>query len=241
MNDMMEFKDKVAVITGAARGIGKTIAEEFKKQGAKVCVIDITEGEHFVGDISKKEVLESFVTEVIAQYGKIDYLVNNAIPMTKGIEKCTFEEFQYALNVGVTAPFYLSKLFLPYFNEGASIINISSSRDRMSMPQTESYTAAKGGIAALTHALAVSLAGKVRVNSISPGWIDTDYTIYEGPDAIQQPAGRVGNPLDISNMVLFLCSDKAGFITGENICIDGGMTKQMIYHGDHGWKLECDQ
>ena len=241
MNDMMEFKDKVAVITGAARGIGKTIAEEFKKQGAKVCVIDITEGEHFVGDISKKEVLESFVTEVIAQYGKIDYLVNNAIPMTKGIEKCTFEEFQYALNVGVTAPFYLSKLFLSYFNEGASIINISSSRDRMSMPQTESYTAAKGGIAALTHALAVSLAGKVRVNSISPGWIDTDYTIYEGPDAIQQPAGRVGNPLDISNMVLFLCSDKAGFITGENICIDGGMTKQMIYHGDHGWKLECDQ
>ena len=241
MNDMMEFKDKVAVITGAARGIGKTIAEEFKKQGAKVCVIDITEGEHFVGDISKKEVLESFVTEVIAQHGKIDYLVNNAIPMTKGIEKCTFEEFQYALNVGVTAPFYLSKLFLPYFNEGASIINISSSRDRMSMPQTESYTAAKGGIAALTHALAVSLAGKVRVNSISPGWIDTDYTIYEGPDAIQQPAGRVGNPLDISNMVLFLCSDKAGFITGENICIDGGMTKQMIYHGDHGWKLECDQ
>ena len=238
---MMEFKDKVAVITGGARGIGKTIAEEFEKQGAKVCVIDIAEGEHFVGDISKKEVLESFVTEVVGKYGKIDYLVNNAIPMTKGIEKCTFEEFQYALNVGVTAPFYLSKLFLSYFNEGASIINISSSRDRMSMPQTESYTAAKGGIAALTHALAVSLAGKVRVNSISPGWIDTDYTIYEGPDAIQQPAGRVGNPLDISNMVLFLCSDKAGFITGENICIDGGMTKQMIYHGDHGWKLECDQ
>ena len=158
--------------------------------------------------------------------------------MTRGIDECTFEEFQYALNVGVTAPFYLSKLFMPYFNEGASIINISSSRDRMSMPQTESYTAAKGGIAALTHALAVSLAGKVRVNSISPGWIDTDYIVYEGPDAVQQPVGRVGNPLDIANMVLFLCSEKAGFITGENICIDGGMTKQMIYHGDHGWKLE---
>ena len=158
--------------------------------------------------------------------------------MTRGIDECTFEEFQYALNVGVTAPFYLSKLFMPYFDEGASIINISSSRDRMSMPQTESYTAAKGGIAALTHALAVSLAGKVRVNSISPGWIDTDYTVYEGADAVQQPVGRVGNPLDIANMVLFLCSEKAGFITGENICIDGGMTKQMIYHGDHGWKLE---
>ena len=125
--------------------------------------------------------------------------------------------------------------------EGAAIVNISSSRDRMSQPQTESYTAAKGGIAALTHALAVSLAGKVRVNSISPGWIDTAYTVYEGPDAVQQPIGRVGNPLDIANMVLYLCSDKAGFITGENICIDGGMTRQMIYHGDNGWTLTSKQ
>ena len=234
----MEFKNKVAVITGGARGIGKAIAEEFEKAGAKVCIIDKSKGDHYVGDISEKEVLETFVKYVIEKYGKVDYLINDAIPMTRGIDECTFEEFQYALNVGVTAPFYLSKLFMPYFNEGASIINISSSRDRMSMPQTESYTAAKGGIAALTHALAVSLAGKVRVNSISPGWIDTDYIVYEGPDAVQQPVGRVGNPLDIANMVLFLCSEKAGFITGENICIDGGMTKQMIYHGDHGWKLE---
>ena len=234
----MNFKNKVAVITGGAHGIGKAIAEEFAKEGAKVCIIDKAEGEHFVGDISDKNVLETFAEKDIKKYGKIDYLINNALPIMKGIDECTYEEFQYALSVGVTAPFYLSKLFLPYFGEGASIINISSSRDRMSMPQTESYTAAKGGIAALTHALAVSLSGKVRVNSISPGWIDTDYTVYEGPDAFQQPAGRVGNPLDIANMVLFLCSDKAGFITGENICIDGGMTKQMIYHGDHGWKLE---
>ena len=234
----MNFKNKVAVITGGAHGIGKAIAEEFAKEGAKVCIIDKAEGEHFVGDISDKNVLETFAEKVIKKYGKIDYLINNALPIMKGIDECTYEEFQYALSVGVTAPFYLSKLFLPYFGEGASIINISSSRDRMSMPQTESYTAAKGGIAALTHALAVSLSGKVRVNSISPGWIDTDYTVYEGPDAFQQPAGRVGNPLDIANMVLFLCSDKAGFITGENICIDGGMTKQMIYHGDRGWKLE---
>ena len=156
----------------------------------------------------------------------------------KGIDECTYEEFQYALSVGVTAPFYLAKLLMPYLVKGASIINISSSRDRMSQPQTESYTAAKGGIAALTHALATSLAGKARVNSISPGWIDTTGTTYTGPDATQQPAGRVGNPMDIANMVLFLCSDKAGFITGENICIDGGMTRQMIYHGDCGWKLE---
>ena len=138
----------------------------------------------------------------------------------------------------LTAPFYLTKLFAPHFAPGAAIVNISSSRDRMSQPQTESYTAAKGGISALTHALAVSLAGRVRVNAIAPGWIDTDYTVYEGPDAVQQPAGRVGNPMDIANMVLYLCSDKAGFITGENICIDGGMTRQMIYHNDFGWTLQ---
>ncbi len=230
------FENKVVVITGGANGIGKTIAEEFRKNGATVCIIDIAENDYYVGDISNKEVLENFVQKVIADYGKVDYLINNALPISKGIDACTYEEFNYALQVGISAPFYLSKLFLPYFAEGASIINISSSRDRMSQPNTESYTAAKGGIAALTHALAVSLAGKVRVNSISPGWIDTAFTEYVGADAVQQPVGRVGNPLDIANMVLFLCSDKAGFITGENICIDGGMTKQMIYHGDCGWE-----
>ena len=232
------FKNKTIVVTGGASGIGLCIANEFRSQGATVYVIDKLEGEHFVGDISKQEVLEAFAAEVLSKHSKVDVIVNNALPLMKGIDECSYEEFQYALNVGVTAPFYLAKLFMPYLTEGASIINISSSRDRMSQPQTESYTAAKGGIAALTHALAVSLAGRARVNSISPGWIDTAYTVYEGPDATQQPAGRVGNPMDIANMVLFLCSDKAGFITGENICIDGGMTKQMIYHGDHGWKLE---
>lgn len=235
---MNTFKNKVAVITGGANGIGKCIAEEFRRNGAFVYVIDKAEGEHFTGDIADWKTLEAFAESVLSQHEKIDFLINNALPVMKGIDECTYEEFQYALSVGVTAPFYLSKLFAPHFSEGGSIINISSSRDRMSQPQTESYTAAKGGIAALTHALAVSLAGKVRVNSISPGWIDTSYTIYEGADAVQQPAGRVGNPLDIANMVMFLCSDKAGFITGENICIDGGMTRQMIYHGDNGWKLE---
>ena len=235
---MEYFKDKVAVVTGGAQGIGRCIAEEFQKVGAHVCIIDKQEGNHFVGDIADKQVLEQFAQEVIAKHGHVDYLVNNALPLMKGIDECRYEEFQYAMSVGVTAPFYLAKLFARHFAEGASIVNISSSRDRMSQPQTESYTAAKGGIAALTHALAVSLAGRVRVNSISPGWIDTSYTVYEGPDATQQPAGRVGNPLDIANMVLFLCSEKAGFITGENICIDGGMTRQMIYHGDFGWKLE---
>ena len=234
----MNFKNKIVVITGGAHGIGLCAANEFKKLGAHVCVIDVTSGDHYIGDIGKKEVLEDFARTVIEKFGHVDVLVNNAPPQMIGINECTWEEFQNALNVGVTAPFYLCKLFSPYFSEGASVINISSSRDRMSQPQTESYTAAKGGISTLTHALAVSFAGKVRVNSISPGWIDTDYTVYEGSDAIQHPVGRVGNPLDVANMILFLASSKAGFITGENFCVDGGQTRLMIYHGDHGWSLK---
>ena len=234
------FQDKVVVVTGGAAGIGQCIAQEFSKNGAHVCVIDTAPGDHYVGNIGDKSTLEDFAQTVIRKYGRVDVLVNNAPPHFIGIAHCTYEQFQESLAIGVTAPFYLSKLFAPYFTQGSSIINISSSRDRMSQPQSESYTAAKGGIAALTHSLAVSFAGKTRVNSISPGWIDTAYTVYDGPDALQQPAGRVGNPMDIANMVLFLASEKAGFITGENICIDGGQTRLMIYHGDHGWKLEVD-
>ena len=237
MSISFDFKDKVVVITGGARGIGLCIRKQFERAGARVCVIDLLQNDYYVGDISSQSVLEQFANKVIADFGKVDYLINNAAPLMKGIDSCSYDDFEYALKVGVTAPFYLSKLFAPYFNNGASIINISSSRDRMSQPQTESYTATKGAIASLTHALAVSLAGKVRVNSISPGWIDNDYTVYAGADAIQQPAGRVGNPLDIANAVLYLCSEEAGFITGENLCIDGGMTKQMIYHGDNNWLL----
>lgn len=229
------YANKVIVVTGGAQGIGRCIADEFRKQGARICVIHKQPGPHFVGDIADKTVLETFAQTVIEQYGQVDVIVNNALPVMKGIDECTYEEFQYALNVGVTAPFYLVKLLSGHLAKGASIINLSSSRDRMSQPQTESYTAAKGGISALTHALAVSLAGKARVNSISPGWIDTAYTAYEGADARQQPVGRVGHPMDIARLVLFLCSEQAGFITGENICVDGGMTRQMIYHGEHGW------
>ena len=232
---MKEFAGKIAVVTGGAGGIGKCITEKFRSAGAAVCVIDRAEGRHFVGDITDRETLERFAEEVISRHGRIDYLINNAPPLMKGISDCSFAEFQNALTAGVTAPFYLTKLFLPHFSTGGAVVNISSSRDRMSQPQTESYTAAKGGIAALTHALAVSLAGKLRVNSVSPGWIDTTGTEYTGADAVQQPCGRVGKPEDIADIVLYLCSEKAGFITGENICVDGGMTRLMIYHGDHGW------
>ncbi len=232
--------EKVAVITGGAHGIGKAIAAAFVREGASVYIIDREPGSWFVGDIADPQTLESFAKHVIRERGQIDFLINNAKPAMIGIEDCTWEAFSDAMAVGVTAPFYLTKLFLPYFRKGASVINISSSRDRMSQPQTESYTAAKGGITALTHALSVSLAGKVRVNSISPGWIDTTESEITGADALQQPAGKVGKPEDIAEMVLFLCSEKAGFITGENICIDGGMTRQMIYHGEYGWNYTAD-
>lgn len=234
----MKFAKKIVVVTGGMRGIGRCIAEEFSRQGAVVCVIDQLPGGYFTGDLAEQSTLEHFAAKVLAEYGRVDYLINNALPLMKGIDACSYAEFNYALQVGVTAPFYLTKLFAPHFGPGAAIVNISSSRDRMSQPQTESYTAAKGGIAALTHALAVSLAGRARVNSISPGWIDTAGDTWTGADATQHPAGRVGTPLDIAHMVLFLCSDQAGFITGENICIDGGMTRQMIYHNDLGWTLQ---
>ena len=234
---MFDFKNKIAVVTGGARGIGKCIREQFEAAGATVCIIDLLENDFFVGDVSDKTQLEAFAEKVIATFGRVDYIINNAAPTACGLDKGSYEDFEYALKVGVTAPFYLTKLLMPYLSEGASVVNISSSRDRMSQPQTESYTAAKGGISALTHAMAASLGGRARVNSVSPGWIDTNYTVYEGPDATQHPAGRVGNPPDIASTVLFLCSDMAGFITGENICVDGGMTRLMIYHGDHGWSL----
>lgn len=235
---MKAYSGKVAVVTGGARGIGRAIADAFIREGAVVHIIDKRPGNWFAGDVSDRETLERFAASVIEKSGHVDCLVNNALPVMKGIDECSWEDFSYALAVGVTAPFYLTKLLMPSFAPDASVINIASSRDRMSQPQTESYTAAKGGIAALTHAMAVSLAGKARVNSISPGWIDTTGSEITGADALQQPVGRVGKPEDIAEAVLFLCSEKAGFITGENVCIDGGMTKLMIYHGEHGWTKE---
>ncbi len=231
----MLFKDTVVAVTGGAVGIGRAIADEFSKAGAHVCIIDQTPNRYFVGDLSDEKILVAFKEKVISDYGRLDFLINNAPPRMKGLSDCSYDDFSRAMAVGVTAPFYLAKLFMPYFSKRAAIVNISSTRARMSQPDTESYSAAKGGLDALTHAMAVSLSGRVRVNAISPGWIDTQGKHYTGADADQHPAGRVGNPLDIANMALFLCSEKAAFITGENICIDGGMTRQMIYSGDNGW------
>lgn len=258
----MDFQNKVCVVTGGANGIGLCIVNEFAKKGSKVAFIDLdkkageralanikengAEGLFFCGDISEKAILESFAREVIETYGKIDYLINNACLSRKGIiSGCDYDDFNYVLKVGVTAPYILSKLFLDYFSTGGAIINISSTRATMSQMDTESYTAAKGGISSLTHALAISLAGKVRVNSVSPGWIDVRANFDENyeemhslADKKQHPVHRVGKPLDIVRAVMFLCDEDNSFITGENITVDGGMTKQMIYSDDFNWKYE---
>ena len=170
--------------------------------------------------------------------------MNNACISKKGIlSECSYQDFNYVLALGVTAPYQLTSLFLPVFTADASVVNIASSRGFMSQKDTESYSAAKGGILSLTHALSISLAGKARVNSISPGWIDTGsfhkdenyQPDYEPADLLQHPVGRVGVPDDIVQTIRFLCSDAAGFITRQNFTVDGGMSKLMIYHNDHGW------
>jgi len=229
---------KVAVITGGASGIGKAIADLFKKHDINVCIIDIKQNDYFIGDIADKETLDSFSQKVIKEFQCVDFLINNAPATSVGINNGTYEDFEYSLRVGLTAPFYLASLFKDHFHEGASIVNIASTRFKQSQPFKESYAAAKGGIVALTHSLAISLAGKVRVNSISPGWIDTLDLPLSKEDHHQHPVRRVGTVADIAEMILYLCSDKAGFITGENICIDGGMSKLMIYNGDFGWKYD---
>ncbi|MCH5171261.1 MAG: SDR family oxidoreductase [Erysipelotrichales bacterium] len=234
----MEFKDKVVIVTGGAQGIGKAIKEAFENEGARVYVIDIQNGNHFVGDVSKKEDLEKFVNYLLENENHVDYIINNAVPLFKGINDCSYDEFVYALNVGATSVFYLTKLLRSNLAENSVIINITSTRDNQSMSQSESYAAAKGAMKSLTHALAVSLGPKTRVNAIAPGWIETKNKAYSGSDANQQPVGRVGVPKDISELVLFLCSNKASFITGQEFVVDGGMSKLMIYHDEHGWKKE---
>jgi NAD(P)-dependent dehydrogenase (short-subunit alcohol dehydrogenase family) len=235
--DTKMSRSKVAVVTGGAQGIGRAICDAFSEQGAIVCSIDKLDNDYFVGDIAEEEVLRAFAAKVLTEHPAIDYLVNNACLSCGGLQSCGYEDFNYVLRTGLTAPFFLTKLFSEHFSPGACIVNISSTRQYMSQPDTESYTAAKGGISALTHAMAISLAGKVRVNSISPGWVHTGSIPPDGPDAAQHPVGRVGTVGDIVNAVMFLCDERSSFITGQDLVVDGGMTKQMIYHNDHGWRL----
>lgn len=254
------MKSRVCVITGGALGIGRCLVEEFIKTGALVAFIDMDReagqelakhtGAYFYhGDIADPAVLEAFAEEIRKRYTGVDCLIHNACVSRGGIlTPCSYEDFNYVLRVGVSAPYYLTQLLLPLFTKEGSIVNITSTRAYMSQADTESYTAAKGGISALTHGLAVSLAGRVRVNSIAPGWIDTgayhdpEYIpLYSEADEKQHPSGRVGDPMDIARVVLFLCDPRNSFINGENITVDGGMTKLMIYTEDQGWSYTVNK
>jgi NAD(P)-dependent dehydrogenase (short-subunit alcohol dehydrogenase family) len=234
----MEMTGKIAVVTGGARGIGRAICDALRAQGARVATIDVLENEYFVGDIAHEETLDRFADKVCADFGAIDYLVNNAMVSKGGMDRCGYADFVYALKVGVAAPYHLARRFSSVFREGGAIVNISSTRRAMSQQNTESYTAAKGGIDALTHALAASLAGRVRVNAVAPGWIDTEGGVHSAADRLQHAVGRVGVPDDIVQAVLFLLSEKSGFITGQTLTADGGMSARMIYHGDEGWAYQ---
>ena len=257
----MGFHGKVAVITGGANGIGRCIAESFLDKEALVAVIDTDEAYgalmkekyegkllFFAGDVGEQKTLDAFVEAALSRFPKVHYLINNAMHTKGGIlSGCEYGDFEYALRVGVTAPYYLTMKLKDRFGSDAAIVNISSSRSRQSQPDTESYTTAKGGIAALTHSLSVSLAGIARVNAIAPGWIDTSpwhegllIPQHSAPDHFQHSVRRVGRAEDIAKLALFLCSEDAGFITGQEIFVDGGMSKLMIYHGDCGWLYQPD-
>ena len=236
----MDWQGKVAVVTGGAQGIGQTVCEAFAARGAQVASIDRSPHAGFQGDLADEHVLEAFAAQVIQTHGHIDYLIHNAMLTHGGLDRCGYTDFMEVLRVGVAAPYYLTRLLLPAFHPGGAIVNLSSTRYLMSQPNTESYTAAKGGVTALTHALAVSLAGRVRVNAVAPGWIDTTNSELTEADIRQHPAGRVGTPEDIVQAILFLCGEESRFITGQVLTVDGGMTKQMIYTGDEGWEYHPD-
>lgn len=253
--------NRISIVTGGAAGIGRCIVESFAQHGGIVYFIDNdaqatastlqrcqANGWNvaaMVGDIADPATVESFAQMVLSQHSRIHNIVNNACIMRGGVLEGSYDDFMYVQRVGVAAPFLFAKLFKDHFDGLGSIVNISSTRAFQSQANTESYSAAKGGITALTHALAISLAGVARVNSVAPGWIDTghyhsdDYTPDCSPaDLAQHPSGRIGEPADIARTVMFLCHPDNSFINGENITVDGGMTKQMVYHNDYGWKLE---
>lgn len=240
---------KRAFVTGGANGIGKAIVETFHKAGFKVAFCDIDEmaGQQtaqktgalfYQVDISDKSALENCMIELFDKWGDIDIIVNNAgVSHFASITETSVEDFDKILSINLRPVFITSRLLAKHRKPQASppvygrIINICSTRYLMSEPGSEGYAASKGGIYSLTHALALSLAEfHITVNSISPGWIQTyNYDRLRPEDHNQHPSGRVGKPEDIARMCLFLCQEDNDFINGENITMDGGMTKKMIY------------
>ena len=236
---------KIICLTGGNRGIGEAIAKQFIEEGAIVYSIDKVPYQgslpihFFVGDVSKRLDRELFVQHILMHQDHIDVIVNNAMEISHGIlSDLDLDQFERILNIGITAPYHLAALCKHHMPEGSSIVNILSSRAFQSQKNTEAYSSAKGGLYALTHALANSLSPHIRVNAVAPGWIHTGSSNLSPEDHAQHLTGHVGTVEDIAEMVCFLTSTKAKFITGETIMIDGGMSKRMIYHDDEGWMFQ---
>lgn len=254
------YFNKVILITGGAQGIGLGLSQAFAKAGAVVIIADQDEeagaeaadwllqqqlqGQYIACDVGSEEQVQNLMRQIETKYRKMDALVNNAgiaNPAVKPLQEMEMAQFDRVLAVNLRGPVLCAKYALPLLQqaESPSILNISSTRAFMSEPDTFPYAASKGGLEALTHALAVSLTDpKIRVNAIAPGWIETGpwkkrshrhEPQHSQADKEQHPVGRVGLPEDIAEAALFLCSDKAGFITGQTLVIDGGMTVKMIY------------
>lgn len=249
----MDFKNKVVVVTGAGQGIGACIAQQYAREGAFVMMIDIDEEAgleneasinskgyscmFFKGDVTSEEDMQQIFTSIESNYNKIDVLINNAALTDIGNSR-TLKQWDKVIGVNLTGSYLCAQLAKPLMVEGGCIINICSTRALMSEPHTEAYSASKGGLLALTHSLAVSLGPRIRVNAISPGWIDVSqwkkirnrkFTHISDAEHSQHPAGRVGKPEDVATACLFLTKEDASFITGTNLVVDGGMSVKMIY------------
>jgi NAD(P)-dependent dehydrogenase (short-subunit alcohol dehydrogenase family) len=225
--------DKVALVTGGAQGIGKAIAELLAGRGYRVAVADIQKSDFFFvkTDVSREPAVRSCIRRVVKEFGRLDAVVNNAgiaSPANGRVDRLSLREWNRRIGANLTGAFLVAKHAVPHLRKSrGAVVNIASTRALQSEPDTEAYAASKGGLVALSHALAMSLGPAVRVNCVSPGWIA--HKPVRKKDHAQHPVGRVGSPSDVAELVAYLISDAAGFVTGQNFVIDGGMTKKMIY------------